>query len=49
MKQPHNLKIGETKTFKHFGELQDFAENFEYKENEFDFINHEPLTMQKVN
>ncbi len=49
MKTPHNLKKNESIIFKHFGELQEFAEKHEYKDNEFEFVNADPLTMVKVN
>jgi hypothetical protein len=39
------MKKGETKVF---NTLQDFAEKHPYTEGEFQFINHQPLTLQKV-
>jgi hypothetical protein len=48
MKTPHNLEKGNSIIFKHFGELNDFAEKHEYKNGEFEFVNHSPLTMVKV-
>ena len=42
------MKKGETKVFNTLQELQDFAEKHPYKEGEFQFINHQPLTLQKV-
>jgi hypothetical protein len=48
MKTPHNIKKGETKTFKHLGELNDFAEKHHYKNGEFEFVNTDPLTIEKV-
>lgn len=37
MKQPHNMKPGDKKTFKHLGELHEFAETYEHKADEFKF------------
>ncbi|MFL0067882.1 hypothetical protein V2647_03745 [Tenacibaculum maritimum] len=37
MKQPHNMKVGDKCTFNHFGEIQEFAETYEHKPEEFKF------------
>lgn len=49
MKQPHNLSIGDQKKFNNFQELQNFADKFTYQDDEFQFINTNPLVMIKVN
>ena len=35
MKQQHNIKPGQTRDFKHLGELQEFAETYEHNASEF--------------
>lgn len=37
MKQPHNMQPGDKRTFKHLGEIQEFAETYEHKAEEFKF------------
>jgi hypothetical protein len=48
MKTTHNLKVGDVKTFKHFGELDAFAAKNKYKKGEFQFIGDTGLTIKKV-
>jgi hypothetical protein len=48
MKEPHNILKNESIIFKHFGELDAFAEKHPYKKGEFEFVSLEPLTMKKV-
>lgn len=49
MKTAHNLKLGDEKKFNNFQELQDFADTFNYGENEFEFVKTTPLVMVKIN
>ncbi|WP_341221892.1 hypothetical protein [Polaribacter atrinae] len=49
MKIAHNLNLGDEKKFNNFQELQNFADNYNYEENEFEFVNTNPLVMVKIN
>jgi predicted DNA binding CopG/RHH family protein len=49
MKKPHNLVLGDEKKFNNFQELHDFAEEFHYEDNEFEFVKTAPLVMVKIN
>lgn len=50
MKQPHNMKPGETKDFDTLGDLHEFAETYEHDAKEFKFIYEKdgPLVMVKI-
>lgn len=48
-KKNHGMSIGDQKEFKNFQELQDFCDEFTYRNDEFDFISSSPLIIQKTN
>ena len=48
MKRNHNLKVGEKLEFDNLGEVQNWAENNNYKEDEFECISVDPFVYRKV-
>lgn len=49
MATPHNIKKGETITFKTLQEIDDFGVNHQPFENEFKCISVDPFIFKKVN
>lgn len=49
MKKAHNIKPGETMQFANLGEVQNWAEQHEYKSDEFECVSADPFTYKKVN
>ncbi len=48
MKSQHTVKKGETIEFENLGEVQDWAEKHEYKEDEFACVSSDPFIYEKV-